>query len=204
MNIIIDSDMTPSQAMADHPGRPAPQQIRDKQRLLTIRHWSYDGKVHQGQMVVHERIAPQVLSGFGQMFKERIPVAKVVPVSNYNWDDELSMQDNACSGYNWRQIAGKATLSLHAPGLAFDIDPLFNPWIKGDQVQPAGAYYDPERPGTLTGDSRTVEIFKSCGFFWGGDWFKDRGYVDYQHFDINPYGDSETIISELRAKGLIP
>lgn len=201
---IIDSAMTYERAMADHPDRPTPPQIREKLRLLNIRYWSYDGKVHLGQIVVHERIAEQTRSAFAQMLEEFIPIAKMVPVSAYNWDDELSMRDNACSGHNFRPIAGRTTLSLHALGMAIDIDPLFNPWIKGDEVQPMGAYYDPNRRGTLTADCRTVLIFKAHGFYWGGDWFETRGYVDYQHFDINPYPDSETIIAELRVQGLIP
>jgi hypothetical protein len=204
MDIIIDSDMTVTEATADHHERPAPQQIRDMLQLLTIKYWSYDKKIHQGQLVVSKIIAEQVTSVFAQMLGEQIPIAKMIPISAYDWDDEQSMQDNACSGYNFRQIAGKPTLSLHALGLAIDVDPLFNPWMKGDEVQPAGAYYDLTRPGTLTSESRTVQIFKSHGFYWGGDWLASRGYVDYQHFDINPHVDSETIIHELRERGLIP
>lgn len=204
MEIIIDSRMTAEAAMADHPDKQAPQQIRDSLRLLTPLYWCHDGRIHQGQIVVHEIIEARVIDVFAQMLDEGICIAKMVPASAYGWDDELSMQDNACSSYNFRQISGKPTLSLHALGLAFDINPLFNPWIKGDQIQPVGAYYDPDRPGTLTSESRTVQLLKLYGFYWGGDWLEDRGYVDYQHFDINPYSDSETIIFELRHKGLIP
>ncbi|HEY4502246.1 MAG TPA: M15 family metallopeptidase [Candidatus Paceibacterota bacterium] len=196
--------MTVENALADHPDRPAPSHIRQQLRLLTIEHLSYDNKIHRGQIVVNKRIADQVTWAFSDMLKEQIPITKMVPISAYRWDDEASMQDNNCSAYNFRLIAGKNTISLHAMGLALDIDPLFNPWMKGDQVQPAGATYDPSRPGTLTENSRTVRIFKSHGFYWGGDWFNDRGYIDLQHFDVNPYGNSEQIIDDLRREGVIP
>ena len=184
MNIIIDSNLTDAEALADHSERPAPLEIRSQLRLLTMKYWSHIGAVHQGQLVVNERIANRVEAAFGRMFTEHVPIAKMVPACAYNWNDELSMQDNATSGYNFRTIAGTQTLSLHAQGLAIDIDPLFNPLIKGEVVMPTGAYYDPARPGTLTSESPTVQIFKSLGFSWGGDWLAERGYVDYQHFDL--------------------
>ena len=45
------------------------------------------------------------------------------------------MQDNNSSSFNYRSIAGGAArslLSLHAYGLAIDINPLQNPYIKLD------------------------------------------------------------------------
>ena len=184
MDIIVDSNLTEAEALADHPERPAPMEIRSQLCLLTLKYWSYDGAVHQGQLVVNELIANRVEAAFARMFNEHIPITKMVPVCVYNWDDERSMQDNTTSGYNFRTIAGTETLSLHAQGLAIDIDPLFNPLIKGEVVIPTGASYDPARNGTLTSDSPTVQIFKSLGFCWGGDWLAERGYVDYQHFDM--------------------
>lgn len=190
--------------MADHPLHQAPALIREQLCLLSIPYWSFDGKKHRGQMVVNKRIKTAVLDAFAVMLNEGIPVSKLVPISAYDWDDERSMQDNACTSYNYRYIAGTAILSLHALGLALDINPLFNPLIKGSRVQPAGTCYNPSVDGTLTSESRTVQIFKAHGFYWGGDWQLSRGYVDYQHFDINPYHDSETIIHELRCQGFLP
>ena len=184
MGIIIDSNLDIMQALADHPERPAPLEIRSQLRLLTLKYWSYDGAVHQGQLVVNELIVNRTEAAFTRMFNEHVPIMKMIPAAAYDWDDERSMEDNATSGYNFRTIASTETLSLHAQGLAIDIDPFFNPLIKGDVVLPHEAVYDLSRPGTLTSDSATVHIFKSLGFSWGGDWFPERGYVDYQHFDL--------------------
>lgn len=202
---IVDSNMSQEEAMADKPGMEAPQGIRDALRLLTITYWSHDEKVHQGQLVVHKMIEDQVIAAFSDLFDAKIPITKMVPMPAYNWDDESSIQENNCSSYCYRQIADKPhVLSLHAAGLAFDIDPRTNPWVKGDKVQPEGAVYDPTVYGTLTKDSEAVKIMKKHGFFWGGDWLKPRGYADYQHFDINPYDNSTQIVDELREQGVLP
>jgi hypothetical protein len=57
-------------------------------------------------------------------------------------------------GYNWRQMRGKARLSMHAYGCAVDFDPARNGM--GDPT--------PEM------DRRVVETFKAEGWVWGGDW----------------------------------
>ncbi len=181
---IIDSALSFEEAVRDNPAFPAPEWLRNGLVVLELQYWSYDGQVHQGQLVVHRAIEGQVKSIFQEMFDQKIPIAKMVTISVYSWDDEASMQDNNCSAYNYRNIAGTDELSFHALGLAIDIDPRINPYIEGDSVQPRGAVYDPSVPGTLTRDSALVQIFKKHGFDWGGDWMAERGYVDYQHFSF--------------------
>ena len=185
--MIIDSCLTYEEATRDNPKvEPAPLFVRKYLRLIKVWYYSYDGEIHEGQLVVHRHIRPQVKAIFGELLRHRIPIAKVVPIVSYEWDDERSMQDNATSCYNWRTIPGTDRLSLHALGLAIDINPLWNPWIKGELVQPAGARYDPSVPGTLTANSLIVQIFKKYGFDWAGDWYQEHGLVDYQHFGFLP------------------
>jgi peptidoglycan LD-endopeptidase CwlK len=96
------------------------------------------------------------------------------------------MMANNTSGFNYRMIAGTERLSNHARGRAIDINPLLNPCIRGDFVQPAGAAYDPSRPGTLTTDSPVTQFLKARGWIWGGDWASGRDgkpLKDYQHFE---------------------
>ncbi|MVA24526.1 M15 family metallopeptidase [Agrobacterium vitis] len=57
-------------------------------------------------------------------------------------------------GYNWRQMRGKARLSMHALGCAVDFDPARNGL--GDPT--------PEM------DQRVVEAFEVEGWVWGGRW----------------------------------
>ena len=179
---IIDSVLSFDEATRDNPEMPAPEWLRNQLIVLDFLYWAYDGQVHQGQLVVHRAIEDAVKGIFQEMFDQKIPIAKMVPISAYNWDDEASMQDNNSSAYHYRNIAGTDKFSFHALGLAIDIDPRVNPYIKGDLILPKGAIYDPLVPGTLTKDSALVQIFKKHGFDWGGDWMDERGYADYQHF----------------------
>lgn len=66
--------------------------------------------------------------------------------------------------YYPRFIAGSTTLSNHAFGLALDLN------VPGNQRGTAGEM-----------DRQVVDIFKSWGFTWGGDW----AWTDPMHFDMN-------------------
>ena len=80
-------------------------------------------------------------------------------------------------------------MSFHARGLAIDVNTFLNPYIYLDDdgtvvTDPAGATYDPSKPGTLTADHPLVTFMKSRGWAWGGDWTLEADEViDYQHFE---------------------
>ncbi len=117
---------------------------------------------------------------FRFMLAERFPLSSVLPIACFGWNDERSMVANNTSGFNYRMIAGTKRLSNHASGRAIDINPLLNPFIRGEIIQPAGAIYDPLRPGTLTATSPVTRFLKDRGWIWGGDW---ESLKDYQHFE---------------------
>ena len=75
--------------------------------------------------------------------------------------------------------------SNHSWGRAIDINPLTNPYIKGDKVLPPEGrqYLDRSQalPGSILADSFIVKRFAQAGWQWGGSW-SDR--KDYQHFEI--------------------
>ena len=104
----------------------------------------------------------------------------MIPISEYNWSDEMSMRDNNTSAFNYRYVSGTKILSMHAQGLAIDINPLQNPYVKNGNCSPDGSSYDTSKRGTFRPNSEIVEAFKDKGWEWGGDW-KDR--KDYQHFE---------------------
>ena len=107
----------------------------------------------------------------------------MVPVDRYGADDQASMRANNTSGYNCRTVAGSQTLSNHAFGKAVDINPLHNPYVKGDSVDPPeGAPWadrSNHRPGMIYGSDAVVDAFAARGWSWGGYWSNP----DYQHFD---------------------
>ena len=175
--IIVDSDYNIAEALK---GIEVPQSIKKDLVILDVQYFSFDNKLHQGQLVIHKDLAEDLTKIFKSIKQKKFPVAKVIPIVHYEWNDEKSMEDNNTSSFNYRFIAGTEKLSNHSFGTAIDINPMLNPYIRKDLHQPAGSEYHPERPGTITMNSFLVKEFKDLGWEWGGYW-KDR--KDYQHFE---------------------
>lgn len=176
-NLIIDSDYSREDAIN---GLVIPADIRENLRLISVRYYSFDNKLHEGQVVIHKDRAEDIKSVFNIIREKKFPVAKVIPIVKYEWDDQKSMADNNTSAFNYRFIAGTNKLSNHSFGYAIDINPLLNPYIREDEIRPEGAIYNPRIKGTISKESFLVKELKKRGWTWGGDW-KDR--KDYQHFE---------------------
>lgn len=162
-------------------GTKAPQEIINALRLVDVEYFSFDGKVHAGQLVVHEDIVADVRDLFVLFRGTHFPLHKVVPISLYNWDDEAAMKDNASTAFNYRLILGTDRLSNHSFGRALDINPLLNPYYARDgKVHPENATYDVYIPGTLTKECAAIRLLKGRGWVWGGDW---KVPLDYQHLE---------------------
>ncbi len=131
---IIDSNLTSSQALAQNPASIAPENIIKQQRLITVRYYSFDGKIHQGQMVTNAAVVNDVQAFFKEAMRLHFPIAHVIPAADprYQWSDNAMMADDNSSSFNYRTIAGQTTLSNHALGLAFDINTFQNPYIYVD------------------------------------------------------------------------
>ena len=175
--IIVDSDYNLEEALE---GISVPPEIKKNLILLNVQYYSFDNKLHQGQLVANRNLRDDLITIFKLIKENRFPIKKAIPIAHYNWDDEKSMEDNNTSSFNYRFIAGTKKLSNHSFGTAIDINPLYNPYIRKDLHQPKGSEYNPNQGGTITRDSFLVKAFKSLGWDWGGDW-KDR--KDYQHFE---------------------
>ena len=118
----------------------------------------------------------------------------------YKADDKTAMNDNNSSAYNARPVAGRSSgHSLHAYGLAIDINPVQNPFhhfeneedkAKGLRstapIQSAILYINriraqaDQRPGLA---EYVVDVFRENGFtIWGGNWDDP---IDWQHFQTS-------------------
>jgi len=176
---IIDSSLTLAAALD---GEAIPDAVRRDLTLTTVSYWSFDHRMHRGQIVIHKDLASDVQAIFQELRKRRFPIARVVPTVRYGWSDEASMADNNTSGFNYRCVPGKTTLSNHAFGRAIDINPVQNPYLQNGLATPPGAVYDPAQPGTIM-DGPIVRAFERRGWHWGGRW---RAAFDWQHFDKVP------------------
>jgi hypothetical protein len=176
---IHDSDIKLEEALH---GLIIPASIKEILTLVTVYYYGFDEKLHQGQLVVHKEVEEDVKEIFEIIQLIQFPIEKVIPICKYKWSDSESMRDNNTSSFNYRFISGSKILSKHASGLAIDINPKQNPYIKNGTATPDGSVYDTDSKGTITADSRIVEEFKKRGWTWGGDW---KSLKDYQHFQKN-------------------
>ncbi len=179
------------------PGRP---NFLEKERLtsLAITHKDFLGQNAEGTLEVLDILVPHVIEIFDQLYKANFPIEKMVPMEAFSFDDIASMTENNTSCYNPRYIAGTNMLSIHAYGVAIDINPRENPCIINGTVCPeAGA-------GFLNRDNQVfgmlepvVPIFKKYGFVWGGDWASP---IDYHHYQL-PRAFSDFLVSVSPQKG---
>ena len=151
---------------------------------LTITHVGFDGKYHLGNMIVAAEIGEEVLDIFREILYYRFPIERMRIIDFYGASDYLSMADNNSAAFNFRYIAGTTRLSRHAFGMAIDINPIQNPYIRGSTVWPYSgqAYVDRTnvRPGMIVRGCPVYRAFTSRGWTWGGTWSVPR---DYHHFE---------------------
>jgi hypothetical protein len=159
----------------------------NKLRLLRLRHWGFDGDVHKGRLVVHRGHDREVLHVFRRLFRKRFPIRRMKLIDAYGADDHRSMNADNTSGFNCRFVAGTNRWSMHAYGIAIDINPIENPYVtsSGHVSPPAGEpYKDRSRnaKGMIHRGDLVVRAFRRIGWKWGGNWDWPR---DYQHFSAN-------------------
>lgn len=155
----------------------------DELALLEVDHHDFDGQVRRGRLVVHTSVAGDVLQAFRALFDTGFPLQEVELVDAYGADDDASMAANNTSAFNCRVVAGTTRWSQHAYGRAVDLNPVQNPWVRDDAVEPpAGREYldrTDVRTGMVVRPGPAVAAFETIGWGWGGDW---RSSKDYQHF----------------------
>ena len=163
-------------------GCPAPPA---QLRTLRLAYWGFDGRRHVGALVVHRRVAADVVGVFRRLYAARFPIRRMRPVSAYRGSDDASMAADNTSSVNCRRAVGASSSawSMHAYGLAIDVNPVENPYVLGGRARPpAGrSYLDRAhaRPGMATPGGVLVRAFERAGWSWGGRW---AGTPDYQHF----------------------
>jgi hypothetical protein len=160
------------------------------ERLAFVRfaYIGFDGREHaDGELVVLDAVADQVLAIFAGLKARRFPLEQARLMNAYDGDDDASIEANNTSAFNDRRVVGTNSISMHAYGVAIDINPVQNPAydrIDGVRklVPKAGADYADRkrlRPGMV---ESVRDVFAAHGFtVWGGR-FRN---ADYQHFTID-------------------
>jgi hypothetical protein len=165
-----------------HRGCPvAPAQLR----RLRLSYWGFDRRVHAGALIVNKSALRPLTRVFSRLYAARFPIRRMRPIDAYRGSDERSLNADNTAAFNCRYAvaAGPKRWSVHAYGLAVDVNPVENPYLEGGRVHPrAGrAFLDrsPYRPGMAVRGGLLVRAFVAAGWLWGGRW---TGSPDYQHF----------------------
>jgi hypothetical protein len=151
--------------------------------FVSVAYWGYDGARHTGRLVVRDSAVAGIQGVFRHLYSVRFQIRRIHPVDVYGGSDARSMAANNTSAFNCRYVAGTTRWSEHAYGLAIDINPIQNPYVKGTSVDPPEGRPWADRshkvPGMIVRGGHTWNAFAYIGWEWGGDW---RTAKDYQHF----------------------
>lgn len=157
---------------------------REDLRLLHLLHRNFAGQAQTGEMICNKAVAGDLLAIFRELYAADYPIEKIFLVDEFGADDLRSMAANNTSCFNFRTKPGMKQLSLHARGLAVDINPLYNPYVRGFVIKPAeGAKYANRArncPYYIKSGDVCHKAFTRRGWSWGGAW---RSSQDYQHFE---------------------
>jgi hypothetical protein len=152
-------------------------------RYLTMSFWGYDGRVHTGEMIVNARVADAVTRVFAHLYDARFPLEEMRVVAVPELTAPPTGDGNNTTAFVCRKATGQTRWSAHAYGLAVDVNPFCNPYIRGDLVLPelASSYLDRAnvRAGMIEPGDVVVRSFAAVGWSWGAQW---RSPKDIQHF----------------------
>jgi hypothetical protein len=165
-----------------HRGCPvAPAQLR----RLRVSYWGFDRRAHTGALVVNAHAVAPLTRVFSRLYAARFPIRRMRPIDAYAGSDERSLAADNTAAFNCRYAVapGSKRWSVHAYGLAIDVNPVENPYVLGGRVHPrAGRRYldrSRVRPGMAVRGGLLVRAFAAAGWAWGGRWSSSP---DYQHF----------------------
>lgn len=178
----IDATLAARMAPSWRPGCPV---ALSDLRHLTVTHRGTDGVDHAGELVVAATVADDVVAAFRTLYEIGYPITSVRLVDDFGGDDDASMAADNTSAFNCRAVTGGDGFSEHSYGTAIDVNPVQNPYVRGDTVlPPAGRDFvsRPDLPGVLHAGDSAVAAFTGIGWTWGGTWASP---TDYQHFSLS-------------------
>ncbi|HLF43928.1 MAG TPA: M15 family metallopeptidase, partial [Acidimicrobiia bacterium] len=157
----------------------------DELAYLTVSHFGFDGRFHTGEIIVNQDFAEEVVEVFRLLHQARFPIEQMRVITKEEIDAPPTGDWNDTTSFVCRPAVGSTSWSQHAFGLAIDVNPFHNPYLKGDLVLPelASAYTDREnvRPGMIFEDDVVTEAFAEMGWGWGGNW---NTLKDWMHFSL--------------------
>jgi hypothetical protein len=159
-------------------------------RVLTVSHWGFDGRAHTGRLIVNRNAARPLAGVFRRLYRLHFPIRHLRLADVYGPIRGRPSDGDASGSFECRQAVpspcqggtGTGSWSMHAYGLAVDLNPVENPYVGcGQSRDPAARSYrdrSRHRRGMVT--RRVVDAFGAIGWGWGGSWAGNT--KDYMHF----------------------
>ena len=173
----------PAAVLARSTWQPTCPVRADQLRYLTLSFWGFDGGHHTGELIVNASVADAVVTVFATLHAARFPLEEMRVTTAPELDAPPTGDGNNTGAFVCRPARGQTRWSAHALGLAIDLNPFCNPYLRGDLVLPelASAYANRGRirPGMVRAGDVAVRAFAAAGWTWGGTWSNPR---DLMHF----------------------
>jgi hypothetical protein len=172
-----------------HQGCPVPL---SQLRVLRLTYWGFDQRVHTGALVTNEAATGPLRHVFRRLFELRFPIHDMSLDDVYGARRNHPRIEDQTGSFECRDAVASPCpgtspthhWSMHAYGLAIDVDPIENPYTGcGITRTKASIPYlnrSRLRKGMIT--PAVVAAFRSVGWGWGGEW---TGTKDYMHFSAN-------------------
>lgn len=158
----------------------------DQLIYLRMSHYGFDRRFHTGEMIVNSAVVEDVVGVFRKLHEARFPIEQMRVIAAEEIDAHPTGDFNDTTSFVCRPAVGSGAWSQHAYGLAIDINPFHNPYLKGDLVLPelASVYLDRDdvRPGMIVEGDVVTRAFDDIGWGWGGRW---NSLDDWMHFSQN-------------------
>ena len=92
--------------------------------LRIAHHGSFDGRVHNGEMIVNRSAVRALERVFASLYRSRSPIRRMRLVDDYGGSDYRSIEADNTSAFNCRRVTGGSRWSQHSYGRALDINPI--------------------------------------------------------------------------------
>jgi len=156
----------------------------DELAYIVMPFWGFDNKPHTGEMLINAKWAAKVTPVFKYIYEHKFPIEEMRVTTREEVLGARYGDQNVTSSFECRRsTGGYPTWGEHASGLAIDINPFQNPWVRDGFVYPelSSSYVNRKwlRPGMIETQHAIVTKFKQIGWFWGGNW---TTFDDWMHF----------------------
>jgi D-alanyl-D-alanine carboxypeptidase-like protein len=171
------------QVLARSSWKPSCPVKPDQLRYLTMSFRGFDAHAHTGEMLVNADVAQTVVGVFKRLFAAGFPLEEMRITPEAELKLPPTGDGNNTEAFLCRQTRGQTQWSAQAYGLAIDLNPFNNPYVKGDLVVPelASAYLNRDwvRPGMALDGGPVVVAFEAAGWKWGGRWTEPVGFMRF-------------------------